>query len=70
MAVTLDRIGERYGLLPSEVLTRATTLDIMVMDISISFERLREQKKLGTSPEIPQEDLMGALEKFKEQHGK
>ena len=69
VAVTLDRIGERYGLLPSEVLQRATTLDIMVMDISISFERYKEHKQLGKTPEIPQEDLMQALQEFKDKNG-
>lgn len=69
MAVTLDRIGQRYGLLPSEVLNKATTLDIMVMDISISFERLKEQKQLGQAPEIKPDDLIESLQKFKVDNG-
>jgi hypothetical protein len=62
----LDRLAERYGLLPSEVLSRATTLDITVMDISLSYEKLRYDKLNGKSPEIPQEDLLEAFNKFKE----
>jgi hypothetical protein len=42
----------------------------MVMDLSISFERLKEKKLSGASPEIPQEDLAQALQKFKDKNGK
>ena len=65
MAVTLDRIGERYGLLPSEVLARATTLDIAVMDVSISYEQMRSDKKQGKTPNMKEEDMLAILEKAK-----
>jgi hypothetical protein len=65
VAVTLDRIGERYGLLPSEVLARATTLDIAVMDVSISYEQMRSDKKQGKTPNMKEEDMLAILEKAK-----
>ena len=68
IAVTLDRLGERYGLLPSEVLERATTLDIMVMDLSISYEHSKEKRRQGALPNIKQEKLIEGLKKFKEKN--
>lgn len=65
-AVTLDRLGERYGLLPSEVLMRATTLDISVMDISISYEQARRDQAEGRPAQINQDQFADRLKKFKE----
>ena len=63
--MTLDRLGERYGLLPSEVLARATTLDIAVMDVSISYEQMRSDRKSGKAPNMTEEDMLKILEKAK-----
>jgi len=57
--------------LPSEVLKRATTLDIMVLDVSLSFEKYRSDRSQGRIPEYRQEDLKDVLSTFKEkQNGK
>lgn len=34
MMITLDNLAHRYNCLPSEALSRATTLDLKVLDIS------------------------------------
>jgi len=53
----LDSLAYRYKLLPSEVLARADTLDYMVMDVSVSWERLQreraEAKSRGVAPPAP-----------------
>lgn len=67
VAVTLDRIGQRYGLLPSEVLSRASTLDIIAMDVSISYERMKNSRSQGQVPEMRQEDMLAALKQRKQQ---
>ena len=57
--------------MPSEVLKRATTLDIMVLDVSLSFEKYRSDRSQGRIPEYRQEDLKDVLSTFKEkQNGK
>ena len=33
----LDALGERYGLLPSELLERANTFDLWVYDAAVSW---------------------------------
>lgn len=64
-AVTLDRLGNRYGLLPSEVMARATTLDIMVLDVSMSYEKFQADKAAGKTPDFKEEDLQAVLKTFK-----
>ena len=51
-------MAERYGLLPSEVLARATTHDIYVYDVAMSFqEHVREKHKRKHAPSdaVPQQ---------------
>ena len=62
----LDRMGQRYGLLPSEVARKATTFDMVIMDISCSVERYYNQKEQpGFIPPVSTETLL----KIKEQVG-
>ena len=60
-AVTLDRLGHRYGLLPSEVLSRASTLDLHILDVALSYEMSEEQRRSGALPEMATEDLQAIL---------
>jgi hypothetical protein len=48
--------------LPTEVLTRATTFDLEVLDIAFSYERYKHDKANGKTPDIRQEDLIKVLE--------
>lgn len=54
----LDSLATRYHLLPSEVLQRADSLDLMVYDVAVSYERhLREQarrQESGATPAVPE----------------
>jgi hypothetical protein len=47
MILTLDTLGERYGLLPSEVLARGNTLDVMVMDTALTYRDYQQKKADG-----------------------
>jgi len=40
----LDALGTRYHLLPSQVLLRSDTLDVLVMDTAIAWERYQEER--------------------------
>ena len=48
MYITLDRLSQRYGLLPSQTLEHASTLDVMVMDIGFRYDKVLSQKQNGT----------------------
>ena len=59
MIVLLDRMGERYGKLPSEIIADATTFDMVVMDISLSVEKYwRERDQPGFIPPVSEEELL------------
>jgi hypothetical protein len=57
MVMTLDNIGKRYGLLPSEVMNKATTFDLFILDAAIAFE-INANKDPNTPPDIPEQDLI------------
>lgn len=41
----IDSLGKRYGLLPSEILRRADTFDLYVMDAAMSHELFQHKKQ-------------------------
>ena len=43
----IDSLGKRYGMLPSEVLNRASTFDLYIMDVSLSFENYHHKKQMN-----------------------
>jgi hypothetical protein len=66
MVILLDTMAERYGLLPSEVISRATTFDIFVADTAIGYRNFLHDKAQGRAhvykPEsYSQDELMSIL---------
>ncbi len=60
----LDQMGQRYGLLPSEILTKASTFDMVVMDISLSVEQYTKNKNQeGFIPPVSTEELLKIKER-------
>ena len=49
----IDTLGKRYGLLPSEVLMRADTFDLYIMDAALTFENYHNKKANSKSAPIP-----------------
>jgi hypothetical protein len=58
----LDSLGERYGMLPSQVLAQANTLDIWVFDVAISFREAQDAKAQGKAPKASQDQLKQMME--------
>lgn len=68
MMLTLDTLAHRYGMLPTEVLTRATTLDITVMDVALSYEA--KQSRSGPKTEdYDTQDLQAMVAKARGNRG-
>ena len=67
----LDSIGQRYGALPSEILARADTVDLLVLDVARSWENYqRAQSEASNSgrpmtPQIPINKLQDMMERVK-----
>jgi hypothetical protein len=49
----IDTLGKRYGLLPSEVLMRANTFDLYIMDAALTFENYHQKKANSKGPIAP-----------------
>jgi hypothetical protein len=58
-------LGKRYGLLPSEVLLRATTFDLEVLDVSLTYEAYKTNKANGVQPEVGEDAMLQALQQVK-----
>lgn len=57
-------MGQRYGLLPSEVMTRATTFDLVILDSAMALENyVQESQKEGYVPNISTEELLKIKER-------
>lgn len=50
MFLSLDNLASRYGLLPSEVLSRGTTIDLYVLDLSTKYQKYQHEKSQGLNP--------------------
>jgi len=67
LILTIDSLGKRYGMLPSEVLERSNTFDLYIMDAALSFENYHHKKAMNNGqepvPEYSQEQLQAMLYK-------
>ena len=67
----LDSLAERYGMLPSQVLERASTLDLWVFDVEVSYKNYVQRREMnkntpGPMPEsFDSTQLQQGLEKFR-----
>lgn len=55
----LDQMAQRYGLLPSQVMQTASTWDMVIMDMAMTFEHHQHNKQQpGYVPDVPLETLL------------
>lgn len=71
LILTIDSLGKRYGMLPSEVLERSNTFDLYIMDVALSFEQFHHKKAMNNGndplPDYTTEELLAMVNKNKEQ---
>lgn len=71
MCLLLDNLGDRYGMLPSQVLEKADTLDLYVYDVAISFAKHEHDKKNKEPSDFYTDDvLQRAVESVKDRKSK
>ena len=64
--ITIGALAKTYHLLPSEVLARGTSFDIMVMDVMTAWEDYHQKKSEGTFvSDLSEEDLLKIVEENK-----
>jgi len=71
LILTIDGLGKRYGMLPSEVLHRSNTFDLYIMDAAMTFENYHHKKSMNNGvdplPEYSTDDLLAMFNKNKDQ---
>jgi len=65
--INIGMLAKHYGLLPSQVCDHATTYDLMIFDVMMSWEQMQQDKANGkpTAPKLSQEQLSEMLAKTK-----
>lgn len=63
----IDALGKRYGMLPSQIIKQADTLDVYILDAALSYEHYHNQKqnKKNFVPDLSQEELLEIYNKSK-----
>lgn len=66
----VDSMAERYSMLPTHILKDATTLDMVVFDVAMSY-RQHASKKHDPNyvPQVDQRELEEIMKKHKEKYG-
>ena len=66
----LDSLGKRYGMLPSEVISKANTFDLYVMDAAMTFENFHHKKSMNNGrdpiPDYTTDELLAMVAKGKD----
>jgi hypothetical protein len=56
-------MAKHYGVLPSDVINRATTFDLQVYDVSLTWEQHQRDEVNGVAPQYSQEQLLEIIGK-------
>ncbi len=71
LILTIDSLGKRYGMLPSEVLERSNTFDLYIMDAALTFENYHHKKAMNNgvapAPDYSTDELLAMFNQNKEQ---
>ena len=69
LILTIDSLGKRYGMLPSEVLERCNTFDLYIMDAAMTFESYHHKKQMNNGrepmPDYTVDELQNMMNKVK-----
>ena len=69
MIMLVDTLSERYGILPSEVMTRATTFDVFVADTAIGYRNTVQERAMNgdkkTPPKLSEKTMLEAMERVR-----
>jgi hypothetical protein len=62
MVMLIDTVAERYGMLPSEVMSKANTFDVFIADTAIGYRNLIQERAMNGGkdviPELTEQELL------------
>lgn len=70
MLLTVHNLAEKYGLLPSEIMDRATTFDLHCLDLNARYTRYQqeqEERRQGkkSTPQLTEQEMKSMIERVK-----
>jgi hypothetical protein len=69
MIMLIDTLSERYGILPSEVMTRANTFDVFVADTAIGYRNAIQERAMNGDkkppPKLSEQTMLAAMERVR-----
>jgi hypothetical protein len=69
MIMLIDTLSERYGMLPSEVISRANTFDVFVADTAIGYRNAIQERAMNgdkkTPPKLSEKTMLEAMERVR-----
>jgi hypothetical protein len=70
MIVAIDAMAKRYSLLPSEVLDRASTFDLVIMDVALGFENYQRDLADGKkpAPNLKQDQMLDMIKRTRDEN--
>lgn len=64
LVLSLDTMGQRYGILPSKLISEGSTFDLVIMDMAMTYEKhLHDSNQKGYIPDVSVEELMKIKER-------
>jgi hypothetical protein len=65
--ISVGTLAKTYGVLPSYVRDNASTFDLMIMDVMVTWEQHRQDQADGklSAPELSQDELLKILKETK-----
>ena len=66
----VDFVAKRYGILPSELLIKGNSYDVMIAETSVGYENYLHNKDKGgnvlpTPPSLSQEEMLAMIERVR-----
>lgn len=63
----IDAMAERYSMLPTDIMDRATTFDLFVYDTVVGYKnaKIKEEQGVKETPQVSEEKMLQAYEKMR-----
>lgn len=60
-------MAERYSMLPTDIMDRATTFDLFVYDTVVGYKnaKIKEEQGVKEAPDVSEEKMLQAYEKMR-----
>jgi hypothetical protein len=66
----IDAMAERYSMLPTDIMDRATTFDLFVYDTIVGYKnaKLKEESGVHETPQVSEEKMVKAYEQMRKRN--